>query len=175
MNKQNVAQILKDTAAVPNVVRDSFKLNLFDFTTPGGFVIASTEEGVINEIIPVSKERRSWMTSALAQPWKLQISEPDQSIVSSRESGARIIPIGYGIADDNNKFLGYISVGIDIGKVTRKISTIVNKNLSFVILTKDFKEVTSLNIGEGDDNLEAIQMLNCLLLKMLNLLRLLKH
>ena len=152
VNPYVISNILQETASIPTLMQDTFQLRLFDFVLPNGKVIATTTDGILKEEIIVEKDKRLWMKSALDKPWIPQVSFPDISVVIKKEGISRIIPVGYGITNRHNKFLGYISVGIDINKLTRKIKNTLNKDVSLIILTKDFKEVLDLNLAKSDDD-----------------------
>lgn len=135
-----IGNTLQKTVGIAKISQEIFTLTLFDFTSPDGHVIASTIEGAIPNPPLVQKEDRSWMEVAPKKPWKLHISSPAQGIVSKEW----IIPAGYGITNKAGEFLGSITAGINIGKLTQKIQrSLTSEGANFLLLTSDYKVVTS--------------------------------
>lgn len=147
VNPYNVGAILQETAVTANVTLNNFNLKLFDFTTPEGKVIASTLEGPILTPLIVAQNARSWMTLAPKQPWQIHISFIDKAITNYIEPSTRTIPVGYGITNKSNQFIGTISGGIDIDRLTRKIKSILDKDISLILLDKNYQLITSVNIS----------------------------
>lgn len=134
-----IARILNNKTHAGESGHDYFTWTIFDFVTPDGKVVATSTQGVLKQSKIVSPLQRSWMTTAPRDPWEIYMSKPDNDIVS----GEYIIPLGMGITSDHGEFLGIISMGFNIEKLTRKLEkNIAHGGISFVILDKDFEVVT---------------------------------
>ncbi len=151
----NIAFILRQPRSSQN--EELFSWSSVDFVAPSGKVIADSHLGVYFEEVIVTEDKREWMKTAVENPWKPQFSSPDIGLVSGR----RVIPIGYGITDKDGKFKGYLSLGIDIEKLNRRLENLLPEYTHYIILTKDFKIVSSsgpydisrINIPEKTTNL----------------------
>ena len=111
-----------------------FALSLFNFVNEEGRIIATSSGGVMKENLFVSPIKRPWLISAKLAPWKFQIVKSDIGIVSKEP----IIPIGFGVTNENGKFLGFISLGINAVKLVKALETsLIGHSTSFVILNDD--------------------------------------
>ncbi|MFN7039442.1 MAG: cache domain-containing protein, partial [Alphaproteobacteria bacterium] len=143
INSESVAKVLQDTISISKLVQDVFNLNLFDFTVPSGYVIATTVEGALGKDLKVDLDKRLWMKLAPKNPWRILISSPDESIVSNRMRSSKIIPVGFGITNIDNKFLGTISSGIDVNKLTQTIKRNISNSVNFIILNDKLELIAS--------------------------------
>ncbi len=157
-----IKDIFDQSFAVASMNKNAY-LTLFDFVTPEGKVVVSTLEGVINNPPIVMAEQRSWMKLAPKDPWKLHISRPDHGILSTGQHYDYIIPIGMGVTDKQNKFLGIISTGISVEFLYSQINkSNYLANVSFVLLSSDL-ELISPTKGDKDFfknrlNIDAFQV-----------------
>ncbi|MDB2414404.1 ATP-binding protein [Rickettsiales bacterium] len=138
--------------------QDIFTWTFFDFIDPEGFMIASSAHGVIKNPKQIPKDKRSWMTDAPKKPWKVHLSKVDIGMLS----GEKIIPVGFGVTDKQNNFLGIISMGINTGKLARKLEkSLSQQGTSFIILDKDFEvQIASLNNKKYIDKKSLKEKLN---------------
>lgn len=134
-----IAFILKEKVnRTSNIKRDVFTWTFFDFITPEGFVIASSAHGVLPKPIKIEKHKRHWIEVAPRKPWKLHLASPDIGITS----GELIIPAGYGITDKKERFLGILSVGFNLYKLSNKIEHALKKQTSsYLLLDEHYKVV----------------------------------
>jgi signal transduction histidine kinase len=134
---KTVASLLLDFKESLNKKKGSLiDAQLFDFTLKNGDVIASSIHGVLHPIKKVKKEQRDWINLSPKKPWELHVCKTDLSITP--DTPTLIIPIGYGVTDKKNKFLGTISTGIAIDKLKEKLAqAIQNKYYSFIVLDDD--------------------------------------
>ncbi|MBN8828929.1 MAG: response regulator [Sphingobacteriia bacterium] len=116
-----------------------FTWTLFDFVNPNGYVIVDSTTGVLSIPKKVDNEKRAWIYSARQEPWILQFSQPDIGIIS----GELILPTGFGLTDDKNNFIGYLTAGININKLTNKLKEVTDDKISFILMTKGHKLISS--------------------------------
>lgn len=96
-----------------------FSWSLFDFVTPEAKVIVSSRDGVLE--MPKSVTNRSYMNHVKTEPWKIHFSDLDVGITSGKE----VIPAGMGIVDKAGKYLGAVTMGFSINKLTRNLEAAI--------------------------------------------------
>ena len=99
--------------------------NLFDFIMPSGTAI--------NDSYTLSQP--NLLEQASKSPGKLYIG--------INENG--VIPLVYGVQNNQGKFLGTIFTQIVVDKLNNHIKHEVNNNINFLILTHDFNPITKIN------------------------------
>lgn len=142
---ESIALILESVR--PKIDDDKYNIftwTLFDFIAPNGRVLAASTIGVLKENIFITPDRRSWMEDARLEPWKFHIAKSDIGIVSKEP----IIPIGFGVTNKKNQFLGIISLGVNTEKLKKalELSTeglitnfaILNHDHSIIAASKNF-------------------------------------
>lgn len=135
-----VASILQSRMEKGALTEDIYTWTLFDFVDPNGYVTAASTVGKISYPKKIDPGKRTWLSTAPKSPWTLQVSYPDIGITS----GEWIIPAGFGITDKEGKFLGTISIGFNIRKLTEKIQrSLTTAGTSFLLLTNDYHIITS--------------------------------
>lgn len=143
-----VARILKDIATTISEDQNFFTWTVFDFIDPSGKVIATSNGGVMENAVYIPKEKRTWMTDAPKNPWKLHIAKSDIGIIS----GENIIPCGFAVTDKRNKLLGIITFGISIKKLQEKLEdTLADQITSFALLNKDHSVILSSRNFDKED------------------------
>ena len=136
---ESVALILQNKVDISEIKDDIFPWTLFEFINPDNYIIAAAA-GVTYAPLKVDSKKRPWVITARTKPWFLHLAYPDLGIVS----GEYIIPGGYGITDKNNRFVGIVSIGFSIEKLTQKIERSLRSDTSeFMVLTEDLKLITS--------------------------------
>ncbi|MFV9875058.1 MAG: ATP-binding protein [Rickettsiales endosymbiont of Dermacentor nuttalli] len=154
---QKVANILYDTFSTTSVLLEVINLSIFDFTTPDGLVIANSTGTTFNPPLRITEYNRSWIKTAPQHPWTLVFSSPDAPVSNiAHIKTYSIIPVGYGITNEKGKFIGTISLGINIAQLTHDIIETINSDTSFLLLTDDFKIVASSSFNIQDVNNELI-------------------
>ncbi len=122
-----------------NFKDDSFAWHAIHFARPDGTLIADSVSGFVKPI-KLSTEKRSWIEKSRNLPWTIQFSKPDIGL----SSGDYILPSAVGLYDnDRDKFIGYLSAGISIEKLTTRLLQASNDQISFVILDDDLNFITS--------------------------------
>lgn len=147
-SKKNIAAILLATRPkIDENIHNLFTWTLFDFVDPNGYAVASSVHGLLKKPLLITKEERSWISEAKIHPWKLLNSKIDVGIVS-REL---IIPLGFGITrkNENNKFIGTISVGISVAKLKSRLeSSFRHPYITFALFDQNQSAIlTSSNIN----------------------------
>jgi signal transduction histidine kinase len=142
-NQAKIAAIL--TAAIPKIDYEKhniFTTTLFNFLNEKGDLIVTSSDGILPTPIMVSKEKRSWITDSKTRPWKFHLAKNDIGIVSKEP----IIPVGFGISDAKNRFLGTLSCGISVNKLRNLLEASLNNGLTnFAILNDDGSLIISSN------------------------------
>lgn len=118
-----------------------FSWSSVDFVIPDGRVIADSRSGLYTKDLFVTSQQREWFDKASDVTWRPHFSAPDIGMVSGR----KVIPIGYGITDKSGKFKGYLSLGIDVEKLNRRLEAMLPKYTHYILLTKDYKIVSGAN------------------------------
>jgi signal transduction histidine kinase/CheY-like chemotaxis protein len=104
---------------------------LADFITPKGQVISASHVHQMQDKNFISPNKRHWMESVQATPWVLHLDRPDDGITS----GEYIIPAGFGITSYNGKkFLGSLSTGLSVDKLSYTIIEHLDRPIKFIIL-----------------------------------------
>lgn len=105
--------------------------SIFTWTNNEHKMVVSSNRGVLDE--PVDISDRDFIQQASMDSWKMHIGKP----IEGRVSGRWVIPVGMGITDYTGKFIGIISLSIDINKLTEQISNMVKRDgISFAIVSK---------------------------------------
>lgn len=110
-----------------------------DYTTPGGYIIATNVDGVVEHPVFLDPKRRSWITNAKTAPWKLLLSTVDAGFISN----TFIVSTGYGLTDHNEKFIGYLSSGLNLSKLSAILKNIKHPDVNFILFDNQFNFVVS--------------------------------
>ncbi len=153
-----VAQILQSIKPkIDHFQYNIFTWTLFDFVDPRGYIIAVSNFGVVDKPILITKEKRSWITTAKEDTFKLQFSRKDIGVISNE----KILPVALGVYGKSG-FLGYVTLGVNINKMTESFqAAISNKTIKFTIFDQDFNQVlSSQNFDLGYVNQIRTYLLN---------------
>lgn len=93
---------------------------------------------------PVDIADRDYMKRALTNPWKIHIGQP----VEGRVSGAWVIPLAMGITNEQNEFVGAVSISLNIAQLSSVISGVIKEpeidyaitNTAFTLLTQSAED-----------------------------------
>lgn len=130
-NLDAIAKLLKsfDTNTAAN--------NVFTFADTNQMVAVSSNKGVLTRTVDVAD--RDYIKKSLAEPWKVHIGRPIQGRVSEKW----VLPMGVGITDNSGKFLGTISISLDIASLSQELQTVVKKSgIHFAIFSKTLVMLT---------------------------------
>ena len=161
-NKKNItnseiATILVNTKPrIDQRTQNIMTWTLFDFLNQQNQVIASSSQGLLTKKILITNEQRSWVKQARIKPWQLLHSYKDIGTVSGEET----IPLGFGVTKENGEFLGILSLGINIGKIQRRLETLLVEPYITFILTDQNGDIifTSQNIEKSDARLDISKL-----------------
>ncbi len=127
-----VARLLQNYAA------GNPKYALWSWADTTQHIVASSNKGVLEQ--PVDVQDRDFIRTAHEEPWIPHIGMP----IEGRVSGRWVIPVGMGIADPTGKYLGALSVSLDIGAITDQIRQFVKRDgISFAVFSKTLSPLTS--------------------------------
>jgi two-component system sensor histidine kinase ChiS len=147
---QQIAYLLK--ANKPELLSDNpiFSWTLFDWVKPDDKMYVSSNHGIFHT--PLSMSSRTYLKKTHANPWHLYLSEPALGI----PSGDFIIPAGYGVADKNHRYLGSLTMGFPIDRMTKIIeSSLTSTDMGFVIVDKKTHKIvlqSSSNVIKRENN-----------------------
>lgn len=117
---------------------------LLSWTDVNKRMVISSNRGVLEE--PVDISDRDFIQQASMDSWKMHIGRP----IEGRVSGKWVVPASMGITDYTGKFIGIISVSMDIGGLTERIRDLVKRDgVSFAVInreqSKDFITLTEVS------------------------------
>jgi len=111
--------------------------SIFTWTNNDHKMVVSSNKGVLDE--PVDISDRDFIQEAAKDSWKIHIGKP----IEGRVSGRWVIPVGMGITDYTGKFIGIISLSMDISKLTEQIRDMAKRDgISFSIVSKTLIPIT---------------------------------
>lgn len=125
-----INDLLKDTSGNEYKPKTLFYWKtVFDWVSPNYLQLVNTRGGVLNK--PPDVSHRSYCIKSRYKPWAIQFSKPDFGVAS----GVWVIPAGTGITDDHGDFLGILSMGFNVDKLTSILSEkLAGEKVSFIIL-----------------------------------------
>ncbi len=136
-NLKAIEAILQNKWIASETNQELFSWTLFDFVTPEGYAVVTSSQGVLSE--PKKVRDRTWLYEAPRHPWKLLFSHPAVGFTS----GEWVLPVGYGISNKHGAFIGTLSAGFNIQKLTRHIERSLDADkISFVILNSNMEVVS---------------------------------
>jgi signal transduction histidine kinase len=114
--------------------------SILSWTNPDKKLVVSSNKGVLEE--PVDISDRDFVQQAATDSWRMHIGKP----IEGRVSGKWVIPVAMGITDYTGKFIGIISLSIDIGILTEEIRNLVKRDgISFAIVSKSLVPLTEVS------------------------------
>ncbi len=109
---------------------------VFDWVSPNYFQLVTSLNGVMNT--PSDVSHRSYCRKTRYNPWSIQFSKPDIGV----SSGVWVIPAGTGITNGRGDFLGIISMGFNIAKLSSILSErLAGEKVSFLVLDDELNIV----------------------------------
>jgi signal transduction histidine kinase len=111
--------------------------SIFTWTNNDHKMVVSSNKGVLDE--PVDISDRDFIQQAATDSWKIHVGRP----IEGRVSGRWVIPVGMGVTDYTGKFIGIISLSMDISKLTEQIRDMAKRDgISFSIISKTLIPIT---------------------------------
>ena len=142
-----IREILQGNLVTDPKDKQKFSWSAFDWSRPDRKMIISTAEGQLKKPIDISF--RHYAKVASEEPWVLHFDAPDLGVTSRQ----LIIPSGMGITDDHGKFVGILSLGINVAKFTKNIEDAIDKeSINFIILDQNDK----IALHSSDDTINKI-------------------
>lgn len=129
----------------PQVKEHDFYLwSIFGWIDLHDNVVVSNREGILK--IPNHISNRQYMQRGPQSPWKLFVDDPNIGI-TSREY---VIPGGMGITDDQGRYIGMVTMGLNISRLSSILErSVTTDGISFLVLTSEGRYVT-----QSSDSLE---------------------
>lgn len=113
---------------------------IFSWTDVNQKMVVSSNKGVLEEAVDISD--RDFIQQSALDSWKMHIGRS----IEGRVSGRWVIPAGMGITDYTGKFLGIISLSLDIKILTDKIKDSVKRDgISFAIVSKSLIPISEVS------------------------------
>ncbi|MSP33495.1 MAG: hypothetical protein EXR06_01165 [Rickettsiales bacterium] len=132
-----------DTTKIELSRDNIFSWSRFDWVDKDNQQTVNTMTGIELQN-PQDMSLRSYSKEAQLDPWRLKFAPP----LMGYPSHIYVIPAGVGIANQYKKYLGSITVGIDINKLTNKINSDLELGDNFILI-----DSTSLDFIVGSIDL----------------------
>ena len=127
--------------------QDSFLWSILGWIDTHENVVVSNREGILKT--PNHIDNRTYMVKVPQTPWKLFLDDPNIG-TTSREY---VIPGGMGVANSEGKYIGTVTMGLNVFRLTSILEQAVTTDgASFIVLTKDGKLVTKSTDSEDIKN-----------------------
>lgn len=126
--------------------------SIFSWTDVDKKLVVSSNKGILKE--PLDLSDRDFIQMASSDSWKLHIGRP----IEGRVSGKWVIPVSMGISDYTGKFIGIISISIDIDILTEQIHNLVRRDgISFAVVSRDMVKLAEISDNKNfiTDNFPA--------------------
>lgn len=157
---RNTNQHEKEIVEIIQLHQNNFRDEIFswhsiNFTNKDGYLIADSING-LRQPIKIDGETRKWILECKGQPWYIKFANPDIGIITKDY----VISAAIGLFNKfKNEFVGYLSVGVSIEKLTSKLIRDTNEQISFIILDKNLKFILSSEpyIKESNFPLEMLK------------------
>lgn len=124
-DKQVIAQMLRsfDTG--------SDYYSVFLWIDPDLQAVTSSRQGVLET--PIDLSDRAYVQKSQTEPFKIQIGSP----IDGRISDTRVIPLSMGLTDYTGRYIGTVTLSIDLGELTAMVQEYVrNPDIGFAILSE---------------------------------------
>ncbi|MEZ5690308.1 MAG: histidine kinase dimerization/phospho-acceptor domain-containing protein [Rickettsiales bacterium] len=133
-NYTKLAQSLKSFDSKNNIY------SIFSWVDINKYLVVSSNKGVLEE--PVDISDRDFMQYSYSDSWKMHIGRPIEGRVSNRW----VIPMAMGVTDYTGKFIGTLSLSMDIDVLTKHISSMVQREgISFAIINKNLSPLSEVS------------------------------
>lgn len=122
---------------------------LFSYVNTNGAMQVSSNMGVIPK--PVDISDRDYVMKSAEVPGRIHIGKP----VRGRVSQKWILPMGIGITNDKGKFIGTVTVSVDINGLANEIGQVVrHSKISYALLSENIEKLTESSESQGGGFLE---------------------
>ncbi|MEK6747385.1 MAG: cache domain-containing protein [Pseudomonadota bacterium] len=151
LDYNNVSNLLK------SFDNKNYIYSIFSWTDIDKKMVVSSNKGILKE--PVDLSDRDFIQQASSDSWKVHIGRP----IEGRVSGKWVIPVSMGITSYTGKFLGIISISIDIDILTEQILNLVRRDgISFAVVSKEMVKLAEISDNKNfiNDNFPATKFVN---------------
>ena len=146
----------RDYTKISNILKSfdnkNYIYSIFSWTDVDKKLVVSSNKGILKD--PVDISDRDFIQQASADSWKLHIGRP----IEGRVSGKWVIPVSMGITDYTGKFLGIISISLDIDILTEQILNLARRDgISFALVSKEMVKLAEISENKNfiNDNFPA--------------------
>ena len=129
---------------------------LYDWVGKEGRQLVNTLNGLNKKPIDMSLMSRSWVGKA--RPGNLQVAKPVMGVPSK----IKVIPAATSMVDKKGRYVGSVTVGISVEKLTDKIEEKIGKSTGFLVIDTENSQVTlksTNNVEDKDEFLHAVTQL----------------
>lgn len=140
-----ISRIFNNQYVTNKNISDFFSWTGFDWTTPDDMLVVSTMHGVMSK--PLDMSFRHYVKEALVAPGILHFDPPSQG----KTSHQWVIPAGLGVTNQNKKYLGLISIGLNIAELGKRLEkSLTNSGLQFILLDQNLDTIYASNVPMDD-------------------------
>jgi signal transduction histidine kinase len=151
----------RDYTKISNILKSfdnkNYIYSIFSWTDVDKKLVVSSNKGILKD--PVDISDRDFIQQASADSWKLHIGRP----IEGRVSGKWVIPVSMGITDYTGKFMGIISISLDIDILTDQILNLARRDgISFALVSKEMVKLAEISNNKNfiSDNFPAKKFVN---------------
>jgi len=153
-NKKYIVNVLKKYRANPNLT-STFSWTIFSWANGDHLITVDAKYGIMKK--PFDLSIRDYIPYTKLNPEKLILGKP----VYGSTSEKWMIPGGVGLFDKNKKYLGAMTIGLEIEKLISIIqSAINNKDVKFAIIDQEYKDILSQKAIDCSWVIKNLQKLN---------------
>ena len=109
-----------------------FAWSVLDFSDPTGRILASSLNGVMEELVQLPKNR-AWLVEGPKHPGRLIFSAPDIGVITNQY----VMPVGFGVNNKFGKYTGAISISFNIDSLSRKLEAAADNHVSFILIDQN--------------------------------------
>lgn len=107
--------------------------SVFLWVDEGGHVVTSSLQGVLEN--PVDISDRDYIIRSRSEPFRVQVGRP----AAGRISNTMVIPMAMGLTDYTGKYIGSVTVSLDLQAVTALVQEYVrNQDVGFAVLDERY-------------------------------------
>ncbi len=135
---------------------DVFSWSMFDWVDRKDMQIVNTMTGV-NTVNPPDMSTRGYTWKGRSEFWTLQFSD----LTIGNPSNTRVLPVGIGVPNDNNSYIGNVVAGIDIERLRNNIQSVLEDDQDFMVINQsDYRFVFGSNNLDSINNLKNLEIYN---------------
>lgn len=132
-----IASIFRNKFTAKVKEQDAFLWSIFGWVDLNDDVVVTNREGILTS--PTHVSSREYLKRAPESPWKLHLDDPSIGLTSWEY----VIPGGMGITDKKGEYIGAVTMGLNIFRLTNLLEQAVSTSgVSFLLVTRDFRLVS---------------------------------